>query len=215
MSRDEGKPPPVPAAPEPAARDRGYRPSVTIHVVTVGPVEEDVIQAAEMAAWLTFARDVRRLPPQPNVAAAFDPARSQWISSEILAEASRLLPEDGFRLLALTEVDLYIPMLSFVFGQAQLGGRSALVSTARLRPEFHGFPGNRTLLLSRLAKEVIHELGHTFGLVHCTDPACPMSLSTTILQVDSKGSAFCARCLFAAKKNSGRACEAGPAGTTT
>ena len=45
------------------------------------------------------------------------------------------------RLLGVTERDLFVPVLSFVYGQAQLGGRVAVVSLARLRPEFHGLPG--------------------------------------------------------------------------
>ena len=68
-------------------------------------------------------------------------------------------------------------MLSFVYGQAQLQGRVAVVSLARLRPEFHGLPPDPAALERRAAKEAVHEVGHTFGLVHCADRRCPMSLS--------------------------------------
>ena len=85
-------------------------------------------------------------------------------------------------------------MLSFLFGQAQLDGAAAIVSIARLRQEFYGLPGDEGLLLARARKEALHELGHTFGLVHCPDPLCAMSLSTSLPQVDAKRDEYCESC---------------------
>jgi archaemetzincin len=85
-------------------------------------------------------------------------------------------------------------MLSFVFGHAQLGGRVAVVSLARLRQEFYGLPPDPGLLRERAAKEALHEVGHAFGLVHCVDSECAMSLSTGIEQVDAKQAAYCDTC---------------------
>ena len=85
-------------------------------------------------------------------------------------------------------------MLTFIFGQAQLGGRLALVSLARLRQEFYGLPSDRELLRERALKESLHELGHTFGLLHCREAACTMSLATGIRQLDAKGGGYCAGC---------------------
>jgi predicted Zn-dependent protease len=51
------------------------------------------------------------------------------------AVASRT-PADAVRILGVTEGDLAIPTLKFVFGQAQLDGPVAVVSLARLRQEF-------------------------------------------------------------------------------
>jgi archaemetzincin len=98
------------------------------------------------------------------------------------------------RLLAVTELDLFIPMLSFIYGQAQLNGRVSIVSLARLRQEFYTLPANRVLALARLLKEALHELGHTLGLTHCIEKGCPMSLATNIHQLDLKGSDFCNSC---------------------
>jgi archaemetzincin len=172
----------------------------TIWVAAVGVVNEDVLKAAEMAVWHAYGHDIRRLDPLRQSSGWFDPERRQWNSSLILKEVALRVPVDATRLLVVTEVDLFIPMLSFVFGQAQLGGRAALVSSARLRPEFYGMPANEPLFVSRLVKEVIHEMGHTFGLVHCPDTGCPMSLSTSIRQVDQKGSDFCPSCLVTLKE---------------
>jgi archaemetzincin len=85
-------------------------------------------------------------------------------------------------------------MLSFVFGQAQLNGPGAVVSLARLGQEFYGLPANPTLLISRSVKEALHEIGHTFGLTHCSDIRCPMSLSNNVRQVDMKGEELCKSC---------------------
>jgi archaemetzincin len=98
------------------------------------------------------------------------------------------------RLLAVTGRDLYIPMLSFVYGQAQLGGRVAVVSMARLRPEFYGLPPDEELLHIRARKEALHEVGHLLGLIHCPDASCAMALATGIRQLDHKQPSLCAGC---------------------
>ncbi len=85
-------------------------------------------------------------------------------------------------------------MLSFLFGQAQLDGPVALISLSRLRQEFYGLPPDEPLLRERAVKEMLHELGHTFGLIHCSDAECSMSLSTDVSLVDSKHERYCPRC---------------------
>jgi archaemetzincin len=95
------------------------------------------------------------------------------------------------KVLGVTDVDLFIPILTFVFGEAQLGGRAAVVSTARLLE-----PAVRDdrLLVERLAKEAVHELGHALGLVHCALPECAMSRSASVRDVDRKRGALCRDC---------------------
>lgn len=98
------------------------------------------------------------------------------------------MPDDGSRTLACTDVDLFIPILTFVFGEAQLGGRAAVVSTARLGG------GAPTLLPERMRKEASHEAGHLFGLLHCDEAFCVMSRSATLADVDRKNAELCADC---------------------
>jgi archaemetzincin len=88
-----------------------------------------------------------------------------------------------------TDVDLFIPVLTFVFGEATLDGDVAVVSTARLADE----NGDR-YLAARLAKESVHELGHTFGLIHCGDARCAMARSASLAHVDVKRAALCGDC---------------------
>ena len=165
-----------------------------IYLAPVGIVGDDILAALETSLSHAFRFEVRRTKPLGDPSYAFDGQRNQYSSTMILRELVRLCPPDAVRLLAVTELDLFIPMLSFIYGQAQLDGRVSIVSLARLRQEFYTLPANRVLALARLLKEGLHELGHTFGLTHCIEKGCPMSLATNIHQLDLKGSDFCNSC---------------------
>ncbi len=122
---------------------------------------------------------------------AFDPRRKQHSSGEILKWLLPLAPEGG-KILGITDRDLFIPILTYVFGEAQLGGTAAVISTARLGDELELF-GPR-VVRDRLAKEAVHELGHCFGLRHCQTPGCVMGRSASVRDVDEKGPAPCSDC---------------------
>lgn len=141
-----------------------------------------------------FGLSVREME-LPAVEFSFDEKRKQYASTPVLEMLIRAFPVDAARLVGLTERDLFIPVLTFVFGHAQLGGRVAVVSLARLRQEFYGLDPDTGIFLERARKEALHETGHTFGLVHCDDRSCAMSLSTRVQQIDQKRAAFCPTCL--------------------
>jgi archaemetzincin len=132
-----------------------------------------------------------KLPP---IDFAYDETRRQYGSIPVLEMLARLFPEDAAKLVAITGRDLFIPVLTFVYGHAQLTGRVAVVSLARLRQEFYGLAPNREVFLERAQKEALHETGHMFGLVHCADRSCAMALSTNVRQIDLKRAAFCEAC---------------------
>src|SRR5262249_11409644 len=100
----------------------------------------------------------------------------------------------GNRILAVTSLDLFVPVLTFVFGEAQLAGACAVVSLHRLREEVYGLPPNPGLLEERLLKEAVHELGHTYGLRHCEDWRCVMTSSHAVEFLDVKSNDLCRRC---------------------
>ncbi|MDT8436450.1 MAG: archaemetzincin family Zn-dependent metalloprotease [Gemmatimonadota bacterium] len=141
-----------------------------------------------------LAHPVRTAPLSIDLRDFHAPERAQFHATLLLAELLRHLPEGGGRIVGITDVDLYIPVLTFVFGQAQLSGPAAVVSVMRLHNEYYGLPGDETLLLERAVKEVVHELGHGLGLVHCPDYACVMSSSTSVEDVDLKAGEFCPAC---------------------
>ncbi len=126
--------------------------------------------------------------------AFLDLHRNQYNSSAIIERLERDLPGADSKVLAVTGLDLYIPVLTFVFGEARLNGRCAVVSSYRLDNKFYGLPDNPALLHERLLKEAIHELGHTFGLFHCHDTECVMKSSTYVEEIDFKSSRFCDKC---------------------
>jgi archaemetzincin len=165
-----------------------------LYVVPVGPVPSKPLDWIEAAAAEWFPLPVTRLAALPMPDGAFDLARGQYRSIELMKAVAGYAPPDTTRILGVTEVDLAIPVLTFLFGQAQLDGPVALVSLCRLRQEFYGLPPDETLLRERATKEALHELGHTFGLTHCSDRGCSMSLSTDIALVDAKGGRYCQRC---------------------
>jgi archaemetzincin len=163
-------------------------------LVPMGSVPPQVLEWIESAAAEWFPLSVRRLPAVAIPSGAYDVKRGQYQSVELMKLLSRFTTPEASRVLGVTEVDLAIPMLSFLFGQAQFEGPVAIISLCRLHQEFYGLPSQDSLLRERTVKEALHELGHTFGLVHCSDGSCAMRLATHIELVDSKSEAYCARC---------------------
>ena len=126
---------------------------------------------------------------------AYDPTRRQYNSCIILSSISKYaMRQHVDRVLGITDRDLYVPRLNFVFGEAQHPGKAAIISLYRLKPEFYGHPSDIKLFKDRAVKEAIHEVGHTLGLGHCQNPACVMYFSNSILDTNRKTPAFCARC---------------------
>ena len=165
-----------------------------LYVAPIGRIQEDVLHELSIGLWRVFGFEVKQFPSLPYPDYALDRQRKQFSSTDILAEIKKLHAVDMVKVLGITECDLFIPMLSFVFGHAQVNGTSAVISLARLKQQFYGLPDNHEVLLARTVKEAVHELGHTFGLIHCTDAACAMSLSNAIRLVDSKTDELCPSC---------------------
>ncbi|MGB3340305.1 MAG: archaemetzincin family Zn-dependent metalloprotease [bacterium] len=125
---------------------------------------------------------------------AFEPKRNQYYAKKIIEKMVMELPADCEKLVGITDIDLCTPVLTFVYGEAQLDGKVAVVSMKRLRQSFYSLPADNALLVKRLAKVIIHELGHCYGLVHCNDGRCVMYLSNNIVSIDNKNDNFCIRC---------------------
>jgi archaemetzincin len=135
------------------------------------------------------------LSPPLDVGFALHAERQQYHSSEILSAMQSCLQRDTWKLLAVSSLDLYIPILTFVFGEAQVGGPAAIVSYHRLRQEFYGLPEDLDVLANRLLIEAVHELGHTLRLTHCEDYRCAMAASHSVEWIDIKDSGYCESCL--------------------
>jgi archaemetzincin len=136
-----------------------------------------------------FEQPVVRWRGHGRPTGTLDLKRGQHSSREVLKWLVGERPPGAARVIGLTDVDLFIPVLTFVFGEAQLGGPAAVVSTARLID-----PISPARTLERVSKECVHELAHTFGLVHCSTPLCVMTRSTSVQAVDGKRGALCDDC---------------------
>ena len=118
--------------------------------------------------------------------------RDQYNAEVIVEKIMENIPDDAEKILGVVNVDLFVPGLNFVFGLA--AGNTAVISLARLRPEYYGEKKNEYLLRERTLKESIHELGHTFGLPHCFNIRCIMHFSNRLEDTDIKGPDFCDVC---------------------
>ena len=168
-------------------------PENTIVVSPIGDFKPELLDLirSEITRIFTFPTDVR--PLMEDLEFAFDPKRNQYHSTPILEQLASMAPADALKVLTLVEVDLFIPILTHVYGEAQLGGRACMVSTIRLN-EGHRSLSTQEPFLSRIVKETIHELGHTFKLRHCREHTCLMHYCRNEDDVDRKSDQLCRYC---------------------
>jgi archaemetzincin len=165
-----------------------------IYIVPIELEDHSYLETLERFVFHTFHLRTKRKEFKINLKDAFDPSRVQYNSSLILRQLIMKPPPDAEKILGVLDVDLFIPILTFVFGEAQLKGIGAAVSTHRLHNRFYGLPENSEATTDRLLKEAIHELGHTFGLIHCSQPKCVMNSSTYVENIDQKPAELCPLC---------------------
>jgi archaemetzincin len=165
--------------------------SVCLWWIGEAAAEQWLMEPARAQVERVFGVPAALLVPTERPSGTLDPRRGQHLSTAILRWLLASRPPRASKLLGVTDVDLFIPILTFVFGEAQLGGEVAVVSTARLGADAGG---RREVVAARLVTECVHELGHTFGLVHCGNPRCAMARSASLAHVDAKRAALCADC---------------------
>ena len=128
-----------------------------------------------------------------DISFAYYPGRNQYNSSVILEKLAQSAPPEALKVIAVTRVDLFIPILTYVYGEAQLGGRACIVSTHRLADD-SSIMLEEEKAWERVSKEAVHELGHTFNIRHCKDPMCIMHFCRSIRDVDRKSDRMCRYC---------------------
>jgi archaemetzincin len=165
-----------------------------LQLLPIGNIDSNLLEEIPPAMEATFGVPCRVLPLRVDPEFAFHSERQQYHSSEILQRMQSFLTPATWRILGVASVDVYIPILTFVFGEAQIGGPCAMLSTYRLRQEFYGLPADHERLVQRTIKEAIHEVGHTLGLIHCHDYRCAMASSHSVEPIDLKESALCTEC---------------------
>jgi len=123
-----------------------------------------------------------------------EPQRAQYNAADLISLYEARLT--SAKSVLITDVDLFIPIFTHVFGLAKLGGQLAAVSLHRLMPEYYGLPPDPQWLQARLKKEIIHEFGHLVNLRHCNQYYCVMASSNTADDLDIKSDRFCPDCRY-------------------
>jgi len=165
-----------------------------ISLVSYGQFEKDFLEKVAHDVEIEFGLPVHISVGYTDLSAFFDPSRRQYDANQLL----KLLDSDSrlnaLKTIGLFQVDLFIPILTFIFGQAIFNGKTGIASIYRLKNEQYGLSGDKSLLFERFVKVVIHELGHTFGLIHCHVPSCVMRSTTYVEDIDQKKPYFCKKC---------------------
>ena len=165
-----------------------------LYLVPVGEVDEDILTSLCQALEMGFGKRCEVAPALPHPSYAHSERRQQYLSSSILRQIGGLDLPRAYRLLGVVDLDLYVPELNFVFGQASMKGKEAIIALPRLRQTFYGLRDDSSLFHERAVKEAVHELGHTHGLRHCPDPLCVMYFSNSLQDTDIKGRVLCSNC---------------------
>ena len=168
---------------------------IPIRIVPLEPVSVELISAIIHPLRSVFRTEVFVEQPVSDVVdTVYDESRAQYNSTGIITELLSRYSAAQSKILGITSVDLFVPILTYVFGEAQLDGPVCVVSTYRLDDTVYGLPPDSALFFERSLKEAVHELGHTYGLYHCSRFECAMHTSTTAEDIDLKGAVLCAEC---------------------
>ena len=165
-----------------------------ILIFPIGSVDSDILRNIANALEKAFHCNVELGSGVPIPQDSYNSKRRQYHSTTILKKMQVIKPKKFDRMIGVTDVDLYVAELNFVFGEADIFSGVTVISLTRLRQEFYGLHSDRRLLHERAVKEAIHEIGHTYGLGHCHDPKCIMYFSNSLRDTDRKGPGFCNIC---------------------
>ena len=169
---------------------------IPIKIVPLVPVAEEIVSMLAAPLAQVFRTTVEMESPLRGVIdTVYDYSRAQYNSTLLIGELLSRNTESSSKILGITSVDLFVPILTYVFGEAQLEGTAGVMSTYRLDDAIYGLPPDSIKLFERSLKEAVHELGHTFGLLHCKNFNCAMHASTIVDDVDVKGATLCDECL--------------------
>lgn len=170
-------------------------PASSILIAAINPVDRSLLEPLVNPLAVTFRCKVEVTKAMPlNGSFALNVSRNQYGSTPLISALLEKFEDFNGKILGVTSGDLFVPVLTYVFGEAQLDGKVAVVSSHRLRDEYYGLQQNVDLLELRLIKEAIHELGHAFGLLHCSNYMCVMHSSTGVEEIDVKTEKLCAEC---------------------
>lgn len=165
-----------------------------ITLLYFGYFETDILNKLVKYIEKDFLFKVKIIEAHLDISEFFDPTRLQYNANEILSRVDSIYEFGNRKVIGIFNVDFYIPIFTYIFGQAYLNGKTGIVSMYRLSNERYGIESNTDLLIERLSKEIIHEFGHTLGLIHCHIADCVMRSGSYVEDIDQKKAKFCTSC---------------------
>lgn len=165
-----------------------------ITLISYGYFEKELLERIVGDVEREFSLPAKTLDGHLDLSEFYDPARRQYDGNRLLMKIDSVYASDTAKTLGIFNVDLYIPILTYIFGQAFLNGRTGIASIYRLNNERYGIKSDEKIFVDRIRKEIIHELGHTFGLIHCRNSTCVMRSSTYVEDIDQKSHQLCGKC---------------------
>ena len=165
-----------------------------IALISYGHFEREFLESIADTVMHEYGYQVRIEDSHIDLTEFYDPTRKQYDGNRLLKKIDLKYGSKAIKTIGLFRVDLFIPILTYIYGQAFLNGSTGIASLFRLNNERYGMPMDDNLLLERFKKEVVHELGHTFGLKHCHNPSCVMVSSTYVEDIDQKSAELCKNC---------------------
>lgn len=165
-----------------------------ILLIPFNGIDEEVLEKISAYLSKSFKKEVVTGVNSSLSPGAYNSSRKQFHSSKLLDNLISRQSREYERILGIADVDLYVPELNFVFGEADPSEGVAIISLIRLRQEFYRRPQDKILFIGRAVKEAVHELGHTYGLGHCRNVKCVMHFSNSLMDTDIKEKNFCSGC---------------------
>ena len=163
-------------------------------MISFGYIESWILEKISEDVERVFILPVKIKEGQINLSDFFEYSRNQYNANGLLKVIEQRFSNPASKTLSVFNVDLFIPILTYIFGQAYLGGKCGIASLFRLGNEKYGINVDERIYLDRIRKEIIHELGHMFGLYHCLNPYCVMRSSTYVEDIDQKNWTLCSKC---------------------
>lgn len=164
-------------------------PGALLDLIPYGEIDPFALTVVAANLQAVAGLPTRIQPSRPFPEDAFIATRHQFDAVKVVNALCH--EEDGapFRM-GVIQRDLCIPILTYVYGESQLGGQAAVISFHRL----HHI--DRQVSYERGAKIAVHEAGHLLGLEHCREPGCLMRFSKQLEQLDLLPMRFCSPCEY-------------------
>jgi archaemetzincin len=165
-----------------------------IKLIPVGLFDKILIEKVSIEIFRVYQKHVVIQELRIDLSEYYDAQRRQYNAHNLLKLIDEKYAEPNCKTIGLFQVDIFIPIFTYIFGQAYINGKSAIASLYRLSNELYGLSEDRELLNARFCKVVLHELGHTFGLKHCINYQCIMRVGSYVEDIDQKLDSLCLTC---------------------